>query len=59
MFLQESVKCYSHALGIAYLYFTGVVTASITKNERFHQFYAIFFFVQTITVSFLLFQILA
>jgi hypothetical protein len=58
VFSHESVKCYRHALGIAYLYFIGTVTAAITKNERFHQFYAIFFLVQTTTVSFLLFQIL-
>ena len=41
------------------LYFSGMVTAAITQNERYHQFYAIFFLVQTIVISFLLFQILA
>ena len=51
------------ALGTPYvissaLYFIGMVTAAITQNERYHQFYAIFFLVQTITVSFLLFQVL-
>ena len=40
------------------LYFTGMVTAAITQNERYHQFYAIFFLVQTIVISFILFQIL-
>jgi len=40
------------------LYFTGVLTAAITQNERYHQFYAIFFLVQTIVISFLLFQTL-
>ena len=40
------------------LYFTGMVTAAITQNERYHQFYAIFFLVQTIVVSFVLFQTL-
>jgi hypothetical protein len=51
------------ALGPAYfvsgiLYFTGLLTAAITRNERFHEFYAIFFLVQTIVISFLIFQIL-
>jgi hypothetical protein len=41
------------------LYFTGMVTAAITQNERYHQFYAIFFLVQTIVISFILFQVLA
>jgi hypothetical protein len=51
------------ALGKVYiissvLYFVGIVTAAITQNERYHQFYAIFFLVQTIVISFILFQIL-
>jgi hypothetical protein len=40
------------------LYFTGMVTAAITHNERYHQFFAIFFFVQTIVISFLIFHTL-
>ena len=32
------------------------MTAAITRNERYHQFYAIFFLVQTIVISFILFQ---
>ena len=40
------------------LYFSGMVTAAITQNERYHQFYAIFFLVQTIVISFILFQTL-
>ena len=40
------------------LYFIGLVTAAITQNERYHQFYALFFLVQTIVISFILFQIL-
>src|SRR6476646_7986262 len=40
------------------LYFTGMLTAAITQNERYHQFYAIFFLVQTVVISFLLFQTL-
>jgi hypothetical protein len=39
------------------LYFIGLVTAAITQNERYHRFYAIFFLVQTIVISFILFQI--
>ena len=51
------------ALGPAYfasglLYFVGLVTAATTRNERYHEFYAVFFLVQTIVISFLIFQIL-
>jgi hypothetical protein len=51
------------ALGKPYIissivYFVGMMTAAITQNERYHQLYAIFFLVQTIVISFLLFQIL-
>src|SRR5215471_8106358 len=51
------------ALGPVYfasgvLYFAGMLTAAITRNEHYHEFYAIFFFVQTIVISFLVFQIL-
>ena len=51
------------ALGPAYfisalLYFAGLVTAAITRNERYHEFYAIFFLIQTIAISFLIFQTL-
>lgn len=52
------------ALGPAYyasgiLYFTGLVTAAITRNQRYHEFYAVFFLAQTIVISFLIFQVLA
>jgi len=51
------------ALGPAYfasalLYFAGLVTAAITCNERYHEFYAVFFLVQTVVISFLIFQVL-
>jgi hypothetical protein len=51
------------ALGPAYfasglLYFAGLVAAAITRNERYHEFYAIFFLVQTIAISFFIFQVL-
>jgi hypothetical protein len=51
------------ALGKPYVissmvYFIGLVTAAITQNERYHQFYAVFFLVQTIVISFVLFQTL-
>ena len=41
------------------LYFAGLATAAITRNERYHQFFALFFFVQTIIASFTLFRTLA
>jgi hypothetical protein len=34
------------------LFLTGVTIAAITRNERYHQFYAIFFLVQTVVISF-------
>ena len=40
------------------LYFTGLITAAITSNERYHKFYAVFFLIQTTIVSFLIFQTL-
>ena len=51
------------ALGRAYfasgvLYFAGLMTAAITRNQRYHEFYAIFFLLQTIAISFLVFQTL-
>jgi len=41
------------------LYFAGLATAAITRNERYHQFFGLFFFVQTIIASFALFRTLA
>ena len=35
------------------------MTAAITRDERYHEFYAIFFLTQTIVISFLIFQTLA
>ncbi len=59
------LKGVSHflALGPQYfisnaLYFAGLTTAAITRNERYHEFYAVFFLVQTIVMSFLIFQTL-
>ncbi len=51
------------ALGPVYfasgvLYFVGLMTAAITRNQRYHEFYAIFFLLQTIAISFLIFQTL-
>ena len=34
------------------------MTAAITRNERYHEFYAVFFLIQTTVVSFLIFQTL-
>jgi hypothetical protein len=40
------------------LYFAGLTTAAITRNERYHPFYAIFSLVQTIVISFVIFHTL-
>jgi len=41
------------------LFFPGLVTAAITRNERCHQFYAIFFLFQTAIISFAIFHTLS
>ena len=41
-----------------FLYFVGLTTAAITRSERYHQVYAIFFLVQTIIISFAIFHTL-
>lgn len=51
-------------LGPAYLismalFLTGVTIAAITRNERYHQCYALFFLIQTIVISFAVFHTLA
>jgi hypothetical protein len=40
------------------LYFAGLTTAAIIRNERYHQVYAIFFLVQTVIISFAIFHTL-
>jgi hypothetical protein len=40
------------------LYLTGLTIAAVTRNERYHQFYAVFYFVQTILASFAIFHTL-
>jgi len=40
------------------LFLAGLTIAAITRNERYHQFYAIFFLAQTVIISFLLFSTL-
>jgi hypothetical protein len=40
------------------LFLVGATTAAVTRNERYHQFYAIFFLVQTVIISFALFHTL-
>jgi hypothetical protein len=40
------------------LYFLGLTTAAITRNERYHQFYSVFFLIQTIVMSFAIFHTL-
>ena len=51
------------ALGPVYfisntIYFAGLTTAAITRNERYHEFYAVFFLAQTVVMSFFIFQTL-
>ncbi|PYK95589.1 MAG: hypothetical protein DME36_01345 [Verrucomicrobia bacterium] len=36
----------------------GLTIAAITRNERYHQFYAIFFLIQTVIISFAIFHTL-
>jgi hypothetical protein len=64
-FVDSLLKGISHflALGPQYLvsnllYIVGLTTAAITRNQRYHEFYAIFFLLQTIVISFLIFQTL-
>jgi hypothetical protein len=38
------------------LYLIGLTIAAITRNERYHKFYAIFFLVQTVVISFAIFH---
>jgi hypothetical protein len=40
------------------VYFARLVTAAITRSERYHQFYAVFFLVQTVVISFVIFHTL-
>jgi hypothetical protein len=53
-FLELGPRYYISSL----VYFAGMMTAAITRNERYHQFYAIFFLVQTVVISFLIFETL-
>lgn len=51
------------SLGVPYflsslLFFVGLVTAAITRNERYHQIYSIFFLAQTVVISFVIFRTL-
>jgi len=34
------------------------VTAAITRNERYHEFYTVFFLIQTVIISFVIFYTL-
>jgi hypothetical protein len=40
------------------LYFIGLTTAAITRNKRYHEFYAVFFLIQTVIISFVIFYTL-
>ena len=64
-FVDSLLKGVPHflALGPVYfvsglLYFAGLLTAAITRNERYHEFYAVFVLAQTVVISFFIFQIL-
>lgn len=65
--LFDSVlKGIPHLLGLGPQYFisntlflAGLVTAAITRNERYHEWYAIIFLLQTIAISFTIFRTLA
>ena len=64
-FVDSLLKGVSHflALGPVYfvsglLYFAGLLTAAITRNERYHEFYAVFFLIQTVIISFAIFHTL-
>jgi hypothetical protein len=51
-------------LGLPYIasttiFLIGLIIAATTRNQRFHQFYAIFFIIQTLVISFTLFRTLA
>ena len=64
-FVDTMLKGIPHlfALGPFYfissiVFFAGLVTAAITRNERYHRCYAIFFLMQTNLISFTLFRTL-
>jgi hypothetical protein len=40
------------------VFFIGLTIAAITRNERYHQFYCIFFLIQTVIASFAIFRTL-
>jgi hypothetical protein len=40
------------------IFFAGLVTAAVTRNEWFHQFYAVVFLIQTAVISFAVFRTL-
>ena len=64
-FLDTLLKGIPHflALGPLYfisggLFFVGLATAAMTRNERYHQCYVLIFLVQTVVISFTLFHTL-
>lgn len=51
-------------LGMTYIasnafFLIGLTIAAFTRNERFHKFYAVFFIIQTLVISFTLFRTLS
>ena len=64
-FVDSLLKGVAHfiALGPQYLisntlYFVGLTTAAITRNQRYHEIFAVFFLIQTVVISFLIFHTL-
>ena len=40
------------------IYLAGLLTAAIVRSERYHEFYAVFFLIQTVVISILIFRTL-
>ena len=64
-FADSLLKGIPHFLALGPLYFVsgiiflaGLVTAAVTRKEWFHQFYAVFFLIQTAVISFAVFRTL-
>src|SRR5262245_61368348 len=64
--VDSALKGLAHFRGLGWIYavssiffLLGLTTAAITRNERYHSSYAIFFLVQTLVVSFALFRTLS
>ena len=63
--LDSLLKGVAHFIGLGPFYFAsltmyiaGMAIAAITRNERYHQYYAVIFLVQTVVISFAVFRTL-